>query len=924
MNLVVGILLIALTTGFGQTMSGELIHLPPKSAVEGSSIEISAIYTGNLNEVTEAKLMYRLAGQMGYLEIPMNIGDLKIVGSIPSEIVGSPGVEYLMILLLSDGGMVAYPNNEDPLNNPVFLPVAKPTGEKSEMISETEREYSQNIIILTPEGGAVIPFGEEILIAVSLFNLDNVDPNLVNVFFDNRDVSAYATIGKDVVTYTPTQLNVGEHTVFIEASNIYGVKLSTISWKFRIQSAAQKMFDMKLIGYLNTAYRLDQIHILNTDTTQNQKYTINTNQLRRMDGSTEADFKWAKVKGVINISNLERDDNQPQNRYSLKIRNNYLRYTWGDETPMLNRLGLWGKRVRGHSVDLRFKWVNLEYVTGELTRPLTGLASFDTTQFEWSRTGYTYSRKLTGVRPSFGSGRTFQFGTFYVHSRDDVESVKLHPQWLKDGYLNRLGEYGLPINDPATSYSLEQIVLYGDTTDVFSRFSGANPQDNLVLGTDMKLALDNHRLSITMSGAVSLFNSNIRSGPYSRAELDTFSLFGDTLLNDTISIGDIDFAFSQLDDMLDKPGLRFLLSSDNQFDPSGPMADYFILNQSIRMPYDYVKFGNGFIMQSFPSLGLQFNAKLNYFRNFIDIDWKHIGREYTAFGSPLIGFDYAGWTISDKVRLLRNMLFLNLGYENITKNVGSINTFADPQTLVNSYSLGFTFNPGTGLPTLSTSIKSYKRDNNIDTLNIDTTIVDGVVNLMITDPRELNQTLTSTLSLSYEFALASVKNMISANIMSSSRNDLRLGREGELQSAKLTGLNLRTEWKIPLITNVALRLNNSQLLNESSLDYQKTSYTTFDVWAGYKMYKNKLQLRSGYRQLQLNKIKYVDAILVDYDQSQNNIDFRVQYNFPNVTKGATVLKNKLVAQFEARNYKSKIENYNYNDRMVHVRYELSF
>ena len=61
-------------------------------------------------------------------------------------------------------------------------------------------------------------------------------------------------------------------------------------------------------------------------------------------------------------------------------------------------------------------------VSGQTSRPVTGIATFDSTGSEWKRTGYTFERGLFAVRPSFGSGKNFQLGLFYVHTKDSINN----------------------------------------------------------------------------------------------------------------------------------------------------------------------------------------------------------------------------------------------------------------------------------------------------------------------------------------------------------------------------------------------------------------------------------------------------------------------------------------------------------------------
>jgi len=196
--------LTSLTFGFNLQTAYELVHVPERTAVEGEDLELEAIFSGDVGEIGSAKILYRLAGQVGYLEEPMSIREMKLVGTIPGETIGAPAIEYVIVVNMTDGGLLAYPQDDDPLNNPVRVAVEEKSGVLSD--GEGQGAADEQLVILTPDPGAIVPFGEPVLVAVSLFNLQNVDINSVKVFFDNVDVSAYSLITTDLVTYQPDLL----------------------------------------------------------------------------------------------------------------------------------------------------------------------------------------------------------------------------------------------------------------------------------------------------------------------------------------------------------------------------------------------------------------------------------------------------------------------------------------------------------------------------------------------------------------------------------------------------------------------------------------------------------------------------------------------------------------------------------------------
>ncbi|MCF7808374.1 MAG: hypothetical protein K9M49_09040 [Candidatus Marinimicrobia bacterium] len=906
---------------------GELIHIPPLEGIEGSSLTLEAIYTGDLDQVLNAKVMYRLAGQVGYLELPMEFGDLKFTVDLPGEVIGAPGIEYVIVTNLKSGGLVAFPENSDPLTNPQYVPVEElPADDEALKMGEVFGE----LIILTPDPGSSFPFGEPLIIAASLFSLENVDIGSVKVFFDNVDVTAYSLITTDLVTYKPDILSAGVHTVYIEVSNIYGVRLANKSWTFTIQSQAQRIFEMSYNGNLNMSHRQDVINtiaseidsVISGDTVSVPRYQSNTQTVDRVDFSTNLNFDWAKVKLFTNLTSREDSTVQSQNRYGVKVRTSWLRYTYGDETPMMNRLALWGKRVRGHNIDIRFKGLNLHVVSGQTARSITGTASFDSTSSEWRRTGYSFERGLFAIRPSFGKGQLFQFGMFYVHTRDSVNSVKLKPAWNESDFSHELvgmtETINIPFGDP--TYTLDD-----STRDIYYFLNGRKPEDNIVVGSDVKLALDDHRFVLEGSASFSLHNSNILNGPLTRSQLDTFALLADTTADSTLGTGSFDLDLQALDDAVS--GISFL-SSNGQID-LGKFSDIFILNENITLPFDLNNLEEKRYIRALTTLGLHFGLKLNYYNNFIHIDYHHLGPGYKALGSPVLRLDgkgWNGWKISDRVRMLNNMLYLNLGFESYRNNTVTLDPVTDPRLIQNTYNVGLTLNPGQGLPTISTTMKYFTRNNNVDTrteiiqpiVSVDTTTFDT----SYIDGRELNESLSSNINLTYILRTGMIRNTFTLSLLTSNMDNLVTGFEARLRSSNLYGLNLRTEWGIPLTTTLVIRNNSNQLYDETNPNFQSNIFNTYRLGSSYQLFSGSLVLRGNVQQMNFESQRFKADVLETTTKKQTNMQLNAQYNISPLTIGETTLRPRVIGGYERRQYVTEYSEY--MDSMVSARFEMTF
>jgi len=914
-------------TGFAFQGEGEIVHIPPQEAVEGSSLYLEALFTGDMDQIESAKVLYRLAGQIGYLEEPMELGELKLTANLPGEIIGAPGIEYVIVISLQSGGLVAFPATDDPLSDPQYVAVSEP--KLSSEAAEAGTDFG-DLIILTPDPGTVMPYGEKMIVAASLFNLSNVDINSVRVFFDNVDVSAYSLVTTDLITYKPDILSPGQHNIFIEVSNIYGVRLASTSWSFVVRSQAQQIFEVQINGNLSLNQRTDVINtsaseidtIIGADTLSVPVYIPETQAVSRANFSTSINFDWAKIKLFGNLTSKEDSTLQPQNRYGIKVRTSWLKYTFGDDTPMMNRLALWGKRVRGHNIDLRFKWVNLQVVTGQTARAITGSASFDSTGFQWKRSGYSFERGLFAIRPSFGSGKNFQLGFFYVHARDSINSVKTRPAWWDETTFSE--ELSGANGSVAVPFGTDSFTFDDSVHTLNYYLNGNNPEDNIVVGSDIKLALDNHRFVLEGSAAFSLYNRNIIDGPLTRSQLDTFGLLSDTTFDDTLGSGSLDLALSSIDDAVSGAGLNFLLT-DGKFDPAN-LADYFILNENLSLPIDVENFTNGNILAGLTSLALHFGAKFNYYGNFIHVDYHHVGPGYKALGSPVLRLDgkgWNGWKVVDKIRMLNNMLYLNLGWESYKNNTTTMDLIADPRLAQDAFSGGITLNPGRGLPTVSTNIKYFTRDNNIDdTTHTYQTLASGRDTIIVIDNRELNESLSSNVNLTYLLKLGQIDNTISFNMMRSNMDNMVIDREGLLRSSNLYGLNLRSEWGIPLTTTLSIRNNQNQLYDKTNPNFQTNTFSTYRLGAGYRLFSSHLILRSSLQYMTFSSEKYSNDDLITTLKTQINTQVNVQYNFKSVNIGNTSVGSRLIGSYEQRNYVSDYSDY--TDNTVSARFEMTF
>lgn len=198
---------------------------------------------------------------------------------------------------------------------------------------------------------------------------------------------------------------------------------------------------------------------------------------------------------------------------------------------------------------------------------------------------------------------------------------------------------------------------------------GGNPQKNVVLGSNLLLSFDNARTEIRAQGALSVRNENLKAGSWTDADIDS-------LLKDTPSLRD---------------NLKKYRSLIEKFVP---------LNQYI-VPINPL---------GLSSLAYEVAINLNYFRNFFKFDYIFHGSEYLSFGQPYLRQDIQGFKVFDRLRLLRNQVFLTLRYENLNDNTKNQRDYT---TRFTNFEISAMYSPIANLPNLSVTYLQSTSNNGL-------------------------------------------------------------------------------------------------------------------------------------------------------------------------------------------------------------------
>lgn len=253
----------------------------------------------------------------------------------------------------------------------------------------------------------------------------------------------------------------------------------------------------------------------------------------------------------VDLSPEGSTDGQRVSRFRLDLYTPVGGLVLGDTTPSFSSYSINGMRVFGVHALPQFAIFGLEFVYGQ---SLSGV-----------RDPATQQQTVLGGRLKIGKEPGFLWGLSLLKVRDEVYT---------------------PIN--------------------------ANPQDNLVIGTDVSLSILNGRLVFTAEANESLLNTDITDGP------QEFGGF-----------------------------------------PTESLAWLFIINEHM-LP----------ISVGLPNLAAKAGIKLGpFFENTLNAEFSYIGPSYYSLGNTAITNDKMGLRAWDTIWLLNKRLYLNLGYQYYWNNL---------------------------------------------------------------------------------------------------------------------------------------------------------------------------------------------------------------------------------------------------------------
>lgn len=474
------LLLISFCLLYGQ--DEYISHQQPSGVFEYQNVELRFDIIKPI-DIKQVLLFYRSSANLDFIILELNQQGSAIWGTIPSRDILSPYVEYYLKIITSDGRVINYPSNATQTGNYLRIFVSK---------SEQQTFYEEKVILLNPVSNEPVEI-DQFFVAFSLLKVsNNVQKNFTRVWINNEDITSLLKFDDDLIYTLPgayKNLKPGSNIIKILLFDTNKNPVFTNEYRFDVFPSTSSPGRTKTLFKYSGSTRLES----SNENMRNGNFNFN-----RLTANFNSNYGILNSKLYLYITNEERPNLQPQNRYLLSIDMDFLKLFAGDHYPVYPSLIMSGKRLRGITGTLEFGFFNLQVSYGEITRKIEGellqLYSRDSAvigsniiPIDSAKFGYpfgkvnlgTFQRKLFAIRPYFGRGRNFQLGFTYLHSKDEIGSINF----------------------------------------------GARPKENLVVGTDLLIGFDDQRILLKAQGSMSILNNDISTGNFTDELID--SLFGE-------------------------------------------------------------------------------------------------------------------------------------------------------------------------------------------------------------------------------------------------------------------------------------------------------------------------------------------------------------------------------------------------------------
>ncbi len=725
--------------------------------------------------VREVNVFYRWVGESRFDMLRMGNEGFSYYAQIDVGKKDGQMLEYYFRIAYLDGSAETYPSGT-------------PTTPLLKTAIQVGRTYDEQIFIISPEPDEQIMSNDVVITASFTQFASDVDIEKTKMYLDTWDVSQYLLKYNDFISFAPKTIPAGRHKIRLELFDENSNLVASREWYF-------------------TGLASPTLPVTENELNMSGRFFAETRQedLRDGDYSNAYNQSGLSLRGIYNnwqfggrlyLSNQEKSDRQPVNRYSGFARaifwnDRSFELDFGDTYPRIHPLIMQNIFLRGVYSRLYLKFLNVDFATGKTIRAIESENSFPG----------TYQRNILSVRPSFGSGENFQVGLTYLRGKDDPGSI----------------DYGI------------------------------NPKENAAAGLDLFLGFDQQRVVFEGSIGASAYNRNIEGGsiPY------------DTLKN----------VFDDLDEKYYDLAKKFIT-----------VNQYLIVR---------------------PGLAYQARLILRYYNNNFSFIYESVDEDYYSLGQPYLLRDNRGFHVVDNINLIKNQVFLSLGYRQYHNNLQDDKSHT---TTNRNFNVNLSYFPLGNLPEITIGYNNYSRDNGVSKDSIES----------ILNRPEDNQTNSINFATGYRFNLINLKHRVGLNVISYNRTDIFKYAES---SSNYLALNLRSQYDFPLETILEFIIQQTETGVDTESE-SKLDLTTFGLGARYVFTNlfttDRLFLSGNLRFGSVNSI-YLLSDLPDFKYNRNHFTLRANYSIPQY--GSIGLSGDILLYSGDRKY---------NDVIYSARYDYNF
>ena len=404
-------------------------------------------------------------------------GSQWYITSIPRLKNPFNGVEYYFVFTLDNGIVITDPELQ-PEDYAYQVNPARKTGRQENAFIKVSDETD-----ITTDDGYIL--------AVSWYEIMNaIDYESIRLIVNGMDITGRATVTQAALIYRNDRPQQGMISAFVTARLKDGSNIHSPTWATFVQQGRKRI--ALPIDYYGNFIVTTNYYGSSADIAAAQFGDPQDDASSSLD--LYASYGILDLQTNFFVSSLEKTNKQPVNRYTIGLNIPYLEVIAGDHSPDFGHFTIRNRNVRGLFGRFHSPFLSLFWSHGEMVRKTTS-SFFD--GVEMRNTG-TFRQEAFAARLQLGGDRGYMIALNAVRNRDIKSSLDLED----------LRYFVYDAKNPFLIIDTLYTVL---------------PQDNLVVGVDMKISLPDQHVVLGFEGVGSMFNRNTLPGPLTAEEIEEYT-----------------------------------------------------------------------------------------------------------------------------------------------------------------------------------------------------------------------------------------------------------------------------------------------------------------------------------------------------------------------------------------------------------------